>query len=69
MELWDIFHRPVTRRKGKDAVNAIHGVLEVTEQALKGLPIPGLKASIGALLCIIKALQVSLHLTPAYKGV
>ena len=53
------FHRPQTRRKGKDALNTLKVILEITKEALDGMSIPGPKAAVGALLSVITTLEVS----------
>ena len=57
--MFNHYHRPQTRRE-KDAVNTLKVVLDGTEQALDDIPVPGPKASFGALLSVITALEVSL---------
>ena len=57
--MFDILHRPQTRRRGKEAVNALKVALEVIEKALDGIPMPGPKLAVGTLLSIIIALEVS----------
>jgi len=61
-EMFDWLHRPRTRQKGKEALNALKVVLGTAEKALDGVPVPGPKAAVGALLFIINALEVSLPL-------